>query len=626
MSEIILQNIEKATIKQVFDRACKVNSKNELICSALKHPTDNKNCYTFEKVKNLSRLNSLHLLEKGLMIGDRVSIIIGNIPEFFIIKLALNCIGVSCVPINAELSANEISYLIRHSNSRLIITNKKYFNYLKKIEIIIKKKIGLALYSNNFLEFLINIKNKKKIKLKKKIVSSTEASLLYTSGTTGKPKGCILSHAYEINAGINYINKSGYISIKKNKERIYNCLPVHHVNSGILSFYAAILSGNCQIQSSKFSANSFWKEIKYSKATIFHYLGVMVSILIKKKHTKYERDNNLRLGVGAGIPPNLHKNFETRFKVPMIELWGMTEMVRCIFDNNKDREVGSRCIGKPKDIIETKVIDTNGKEIINQPGQLLIRYSKKNPKKYYLNNVLATKNLVNTMIKNKINNFVFSSSASVYGKPSSNKISETHNMKPISEYGKNKKEIEKFLYKLGKKKNFKSLSFRYFNAAGCDNNKRTGEDHKPEMRLIPVILQECLRVINGGDPQNTSLKVFGNDYNTEDGSCIRDYIHVNDLCSAHLTGVKRLYKSSSCFEAYNLSSGQGYSVFEVIDMCKKITGADIKYEIKSRREGDPPNLVGDPKKANSILKWQTHDSSLETIVKTAWEWILSNEK
>ena len=383
MSEKILLNIEKATIKQVFDRACKVNSKNELICSALKHPTDNKNCYTFEKVKNLSRLNSLHLLEKGLMIGDRVSIIIGNIPEFFIIKLALNCIGVSCVPINAELSINEISYLIRHSNSRLIITNKKYFNYLKKIEIIIKKKIGLALYSNNFLEFLINIKPKHKIKLKKKIVSSTEASLLYTSGTTGKPKGRILSHAYEINAGINYINKNGYISLKKNKERIYNCLPVHHVNSGILSFYAAILSGNCQIQSSKFSANSFWKEIKYSKATIFHYLGVMVSILIKKKHTKYERDNSLRLGVGAGIPPNLHKNFETRFKVPMIELWGMTEMVRCIFDNNKDREVGSRCIGRPKDIIETKVIDTKGKEIINQPGQLLIRYSKKNPKKYF---------------------------------------------------------------------------------------------------------------------------------------------------------------------------------------------------------------------------------------------------
>ena len=252
--------------------------------------------------------------------------------------------------------------------------------------------------------------------------------------------------------------------------------------------------------------------------------------------------------------------------------------------------------------------------------------SMSHPKDYFRNNVVGTLNLIDSMLDLGIDKIVFSSTCATYGLPKDIPISENEIQNPINPYGKSKLYIEGILEDYYHAYNFSSIIFRYFNAAGCDNNKRTGEDHKPEMRLIPVILQECLRVINGGDPQNTSLKVFGNDYNTEDGSCIRDYIHVNDLCSAHLTGAKRLYKSSSCFEAYNLSSGQGYSVFEVIDMCKKITGADIKYEIKSRREGDPPNLVGDPKKANSILKWQTHDSSLETIVKTAWEWILSNEK
>merc|ERR1711991_1308397 len=140
--------------------------------------------------------------------------------------------------------------------------------------------------------------------------------------------------------------KKGLISIKYSKEKIYNCLPVHHVNAGILSFYAAFLTGNTQIQAKRFSVSRFWKE---------------------------KKNNNLRLGIGAGIEPHFHNIFEERFKIPMVELWGMTEMVRCIFDHKKSRKIGKRCFGKPDDSLETKVINSSKKSVLNEEGELIIR-------------------------------------------------------------------------------------------------------------------------------------------------------------------------------------------------------------------------------------------------------------
>ena len=172
-------------------------------------------------------------------------------------------------------------YIVKHSKSCHIICSKKYLDKVKKLESDLKINIGFSLFNNSKLEKLNNFKNKL-VKNNSKITPNHEASLIYTSGTTGNPKGCILSHFYEINAGYSYINKKGFISLQNEKEKIYNCLPVHHVNSGILSFFAILLSGNCQIQAERFSVSRFWKEIKYSKATLFHYLGVMVPLLLKK--------------------------------------------------------------------------------------------------------------------------------------------------------------------------------------------------------------------------------------------------------------------------------------------------------------------------------------------------------
>lgn len=242
----------------------------------------------------------------------------------------------------------------------------------------------------------------------------------------------------------------------------------------------------------------------------------------------------------------------------------------------------------------------------------LVAESEKNPKKYYLNNVVATKNLINTMIRHKINNLIFSSSASVYGRPKTKKILESQKMIPISQYGKNKKKIEDLLIKIGKKKNFKSISFRYFNAAGADESGKIGEDHKPETHLIPKVLQSIKK------KQNT-VYVFGNSYNTKDGTCIRDYIHVNDIVRAHYYGLKK-FKQKKCILNYNIGSEEGYSVLEIIKGIEKITKHKLNIIFKKKRKGDPPILVANCKKIFKDLKWSPRYKNINKILLTAWNW------
>ena len=383
------QFIENKTIKDILDISFSKFSSNAFLCSPSNRSNTKVSSYSYCDVKNLLLTYTSYFKSLNLKHSERVSVIVGNIPEYFIIKLSLNYIGLSCVPLNYELTPAEIAFIVKHSESKLIIANNIHINKIKNIIYKIKRKIGLSLFEKNAITTVIKIKRKNLYK-NTKIVSSDEASLLYTSGTTGKPKACILSHFYEINSGYSYAVKKGFISMKRGKERLYNCLPVHHVNSGVLSFYAVLITGNCQIKRKRFSANSFWEEIKYSKATIFHYLGVIVSILLKQKKREIEVNNSLRLGVGAGIEPSLHKSFEKRFNIPMIELWGMTEMVRCIYDHRKSRVIGKRCFGKADTTLEIKIIDSKGKDVINKEGELLIRNSKSTPKKgffsgYYKN-------------------------------------------------------------------------------------------------------------------------------------------------------------------------------------------------------------------------------------------------
>ena len=251
-------------------------------------------------------------------------------------------------------------------------------------------------------------------------------------------------------------------------------------------------------------------------------------------------------------------------------------------------------------------------------GLSIVSDSEKKLKKYYNNNVIGAKNLIETMIKYKINNFIFSSSASVYGKPISHKISESHKMKPISNYGKNKKEIEKILIKVGKKKNFKSISLRYFNAAGADESGEIGENHHPETHLIPKIFKSI-------NQNKNKVYVYGNNYKTKDGTCIRDYVHVNDIVRAHYYGLKK-FKNDKCILHYNIGSEKGYSIFEIIKRIEKITQTKLKIIFKDKREGDPPILVAKCKKIFDELNWKPKYSNIDRILISAWNWHRKKKK
>jgi UDP-glucose-4-epimerase GalE len=246
------------------------------------------------------------------------------------------------------------------------------------------------------------------------------------------------------------------------------------------------------------------------------------------------------------------------------------------------------------------------------------------PELYYENNVVGALNLLSAMRKHERRRLVFSSSCSTYGEPERVPMAETHPQRPINPYGRTKLMVEQALADYAVAHDLRSVSLRYFNAAGCDAKARAGERHDPETHLIPLVLAEAMRTKAGGAPTETALQVFGGDFPTPDGSCVRDYIHVSDLCRAHLLASERLLAGGvEGAEAYNLANGVGFSVLEVIDACRKVTGQPIQYRLMPRRPGDPASLIGDARKALGVLGWRPEYADLTSIIRTAWGWMES---
>ena len=237
--------------------------------------------------------------------------------------------------------------------------------------------------------------------------------------------------------------------------------------------------------------------------------------------------------------------------------------------------------------------------------------SVKEPSKYYHNNVAQVLNLLDAMVENHIKYFVFSSTAATFGEPVRAKIDETHPQNPINPYGNTKLMVEKMLADFDTAYGLKSTALRYFNASGADDSGEIGESHSPETHLIPLVLQAAA----GKRP---SIKVFGTDYPTPDGTCVRDYVHVNDLARVHILALEKMVQDNQS-ERYNLGSGSGFSVAELIQEAKKITGIDFKVETAPRRAGDPAVLVADSTKAQQVLGWKP-EYSLTRIIETAWNW------
>ena len=263
----------------------------------------------------------------------------------------------------------------------------------------------------------------------------------------------------------------------------------------------------------------------------------------------------------------------------------------------------------------------NGRQfdgVIHFAAKSLVGESVKQPDLYYRNNVVGSLNLINQMLRNDINNLVFSSTAAIFGNPVAVKITEEHPTNPINPYGQSKLMVEKLLRDICSAYDFNATCFRYFNAAGADASGGIGEDHDPETHLIPNVLKSA---IAGGN----SLKVFGNDYDTHDGTCVRDYVHVTDLAQAHLLGLERMRSGSKGFSAYNLGNGNGFSVLDVIESCERVVSNTISYQIDGRRAGDPAALVADSDKALSVLGWKPEFVKLDSIVGSAWKWHMNSK-
>lgn len=254
--------------------------------------------------------------------------------------------------------------------------------------------------------------------------------------------------------------------------------------------------------------------------------------------------------------------------------------------------------------------------VIHFAANSLVGESVSKPYKYFENNVTGTLNLLDIMNEMKVDKIVFSSTAAVYGEPKKIPILEEDESCPTNPYGESKLMVEKILKWFDKAYGIKYTVLRYFNVAGAYPTGEIGEAHNPETHLIPIILQVVL-----GKRENISI--YGNNYDTEDGTCIRDYIHVMDLVDAHILALKRLLNGGES-GTYNLGNGQGFSVKEVIDTARKVTSHAIPVKIEERRAGDPAKLVASSEKAIKELEWRPRYNSLETIIETAWNWHKKN--
>jgi UDP-glucose 4-epimerase len=259
------------------------------------------------------------------------------------------------------------------------------------------------------------------------------------------------------------------------------------------------------------------------------------------------------------------------------------------------------------DLFETEKFDA----VIHFAAHIVVEESVKQPVKYYRNNFVNALNLIETCVKYNVGKFIFSSTAAVYGIPAEVPVNEEAFLLPINPYGTSKLMVERALKDISRSTGMRYVVLRYFNVAGADPLSRIGQKYKDPTHLITL----CLKTVLG---MRKDLKLFGTDYDTPDGTCIRDYIHVDDLIDAHVLSLR--YLSGNKSAVFNCGYGHGYSVREVIEKVKKVTGIDFRVTETGRRDGDPPSLVADSSKIKQELAWSPKHDDLEYIVRTAWEW------
>ena len=326
----------------------------------------------------------------GYGAGMRVALLLGNRPEFFTHWLALNALGASVVPVNAEQQPGEIAWLLSHSESALLVSLPEYAPLAREALAAMDAPPPLALCDQSTLPAP-----------RRQAVGSAvapECALLYTSGSTGKPKGCMLTNDYFTRFGDWYASIGGLCALREGEERLITPLPLSHMNAMATSAMGMIATGGCIVQLDRFHPSSWWASVRESRATVVHYLGVMPAILLGlPAQPDDDVSGQVRFGFGAGVNPRHHALFEGRFGFPLVEAWAMTETGAggCIIANHEPRHVGTSCFGKPSSAVEVRLVDESGTTVAaGEPGELLVRATGPDPRAGffagYLKNAEAT--------------------------------------------------------------------------------------------------------------------------------------------------------------------------------------------------------------------------------------------
>ncbi len=387
--------IEGQTLATVVDGACARYSDNPFLIV----PKDPERAYdpagrtlTFGGVGRLVRAQAEALAGAGYGHGHRIAVLLENRAENLLFKLACARLGISWVPVNPDYRPAELAYLLQDSGADLAVVTDQRAALMHAGVRDSGRDVGIIVL-DDWPKALPRAPRPAPVD--GPVAPHTEASLLYTSGTTGRPKGCILSHEYELILGAWYATRGGLMTMREGQERIYNALPLFHVNAGIVSFYGALLTGNAQILPERFSRRRWWREIRDTEATIIHYLGVIIPVILNEPPGPQDRDHKIRFGFGAGLEPTVHAVFEARYGFPLIEGWGMTEMCKILVANEEPREIDTRAIGRPQPGLEVRVVDADDNDVpLGESGEMVVRHSAARPRcgafSGYLNQPQAT--------------------------------------------------------------------------------------------------------------------------------------------------------------------------------------------------------------------------------------------
>jgi crotonobetaine/carnitine-CoA ligase len=385
-----------ATAFEAFRATARAHPGNAFLCVPAMEARDyHADGYELAYGAALSEIEALaeRYRDAGYGLGHRVALMLDNRPEHVLHFLALNSLGVGMVPVNSEYLHHELLYLLDHSEADLAVVLGKHRARLERVAAEREKPLPIATVEGGGL---VPLQRALTPAGDGPLTRATEADLMYTSGTTGRPKGCIHDNEYLLLSGRSYATHGGRMAVEHGRERLINPLPLFHVNSGGISLMAMILTAGCLIVPDRFHPSTWWRDVVATRATIMHYLGIMPPILMKLAASEDERRHGVKLALGAGIDPAIHRACEERFRMPFVEVWGMTETASRLFaDAFEPRRVDTRAFGTPSGELLAMVVDEHDVEAPRGvPGELVVRAAGSNPRhgffRGYLKNEAAT--------------------------------------------------------------------------------------------------------------------------------------------------------------------------------------------------------------------------------------------